>query len=498
MEKSILLGGAIIAFSLQIQAKERPNIVIFLADDLGYGDVKWTNPNAYIETPNMDRLAKNGMILANCYSSAPMSSPSRAGLLTGRTPMRMGIQDWIKEIEKLPKSNVHLQAKEVTFAELLKTVGYQTALFGKWHLNNAFNTNNGSDPEEQGFDYWFATEVQSNPSHKNPVNFYENNVAVGAIGSVEKPQYSANIVAEKTISYLSKIDKKDPFLTYVAFHEPHVVCDAPEELKKKYLKKIANGDIPLLKGTGEKGLGQAEYYACVENMDIAIGRVVEFLKGNDLLDNTLILFSSDNGPDSDRRFKGRLQSVGSPTPFEGRKHTLFEGGIHQASFVHWQNKLQGGGVEERLVGHVDVLPTIASIVGIHLPSVTIDGEDVSPMIQKKRWQRNKPLHWHFYCPRGDSPQSVMRDGDYIVTADWTEKFPMGRYNVNYAEKIKKAELMNFKLYKYEAGIRVPITDEKKLEQMKKALILLHADARDESPGAAPYSWNKKLEKYVEK
>ena len=189
----------------------RPNIVVFLADDLGYGDVNWNNSKAVIETPHLDNLAKQGVILTDCYSASSMCSPSRAGLLTGRSPMRIGIHDWIKEIYKKPLSNIHLPDSETTIPELLGANGYQTAVIGKWHLNNGFRTGNNSDPDHHGFDYWFCTPVQADPSHKNPTNFYDNGEALGQIGTEEHPQYSSGIVADKTIAWLDKRNRNKPF-----------------------------------------------------------------------------------------------------------------------------------------------------------------------------------------------------------------------------------------------------------------------------------------------
>ncbi len=368
------------------QENTPPNIVIFLADDLGYADVKWNNPGAYIETPNLDDLAEKGAILTDCYSASSMCSPSRAGLLFGRVPTRIGIHDWIKEIYKKPLSNVHLPSNELTFAEVLKEVGYKTAIIGKWHLNNEFNSGNHSDPDDQGFDYWYCTPVQSNPTHKNPENFFNNGIAVGPTGSDDVPVFSSDIVADRSIEWINTLGLDDQFLLFVPYHEPHVVCDAPDELKKKYLDRIAGGKIPLIEGTSN-GLGQAEYYACVENMDQSIGKILSHLDERKQLKNTLVLFSSDNGPDLNRRYQGRLQSVGETGNLSGRKRWILEGGIKQ----------------------------------------------------------DKPLHWHFHAPRG-GPQSVLRKENWVITAQWDKEFKRGRFDVKEIRKIKSAELIDFKLY----------------------------------------------------
>jgi len=287
----------------------RPNIVILLADDLGYGDVRWNNTNSYIETPNLDKLAKEGAVLTDFYSAASMCSPSRAGLLTGRTPTRTGVHDWIKEDYKKPYSDIHLPTEEVTIAELLKQIGYQTAVIGKWHLNNGFRSGNNSDPDDQGFDYWFCTAVQSEPSHRNPNNYFDNGKPAGQIGTETNSEFSSGIVAGKGI-------------------------------------------------------------------------------------------------------------------------------VKPATTI------------TREMGQIDLLPTICDITGIPLPADrTIDGISILPVLQGKSIDRSlKPLHWHFYSPSGVSPRSVMREGKWILTADWDQSRPQGRFDTSYVNIIKQANLTDLKLY----------------------------------------------------
>lgn len=479
-----------------------PNILIILADDLGYADVKWNNPNAYTETPNLNNLAESGAVFSDCYSASSMCSPSRAGLLTGRVPTRIGVHDWIKEIYKKPYSNIHLPPDEVTFAELLKQKSYQTAVIGKWHLNNEFNTGNSSDPNKQGFDYWFCTPVQSNPSHKNPINFYDNGVAVGKIGTDEEPVFSSQVVANKTINWLNTIEKDSPFLLYVPFHEPHVVCDATEEIKQKYLTRIKSGEIPLKKGTGENGLGQAEYYACIENMDAAIGRILKKLKADGLMKNTLVIFTSDNGPDSNRKYRGRLQSVGETGELRGRKRWILEGGIRQATIMFWNGVIQAKSKIEAPVGHVDFLPTICELANIQNPNKrTIDGVSLAPLFYNQPFSRKEnPLHWHFHAPRS-GPQSVLRNENWVITANWDKKFSAGRFDTLAINKIKNANLTDFKLYNLEkdAGQNNDVKENNPeiFLKLKKQLVQIHTDVKTECPDSRQFQWNKQLQEIVD-
>jgi arylsulfatase A len=501
VKRHIFILSIIVVFATSCQQRQaddklsRPNFLILLADDLGYGDVSFTNPKALIETPNLDKLAASGAILTDCYSASSMCSPSRAGLLTGRTPTRIGIHDWIKEIYKKPYSNVHLPVEETTIAEILQSVGYQTAVIGKWHLNNAFRTGNHSDPDDHGFKYWFSTAGQSEPTHRNPDNFFENGDSLGQIGTPENPEFSSAILADKAISWLNERQKEIPFFLYIPFHEPHVVCDAPDILKEKYLSRISGGDIPLLDQTGEKGLGQAEYYACVENMDLAIGRILEALKQEDILNNTWIFFSSDNGPDTGRKYQGRLQSVGDNGPFRGRKRWILDGGIHQASILVKPGTIEAGSKISVPIGHVDLLPTICDITGLEIPKVVIDGCSILPVIESGLEERpGSPLHWHFYSPRGDSPQSVLRKGDWVITANWNTKRPAGRFNLDYIEMIKSAKLVDFQLYniRHDPSQTNPLNLQKPTlyKEMKEMLIEVHTEVQDECPNKTKFSSNE--------
>lgn len=486
--------------SIDHPSTSRPNIVILLADDLGYGDVKWNNTNSYIETPNLDKLAREGAVLTDFYSASSMCSPSRAGLLTGRIPTRTGVHDWIKEDYKKPYSDIHLPTEEVTIAELLKKAGYQTAVIGKWHLNNGFRSGNNSDPDDQGFDYWFCTPVQSEPSHRNPNNYFDNGKPAGQIGTETNPEFSSGIVAGKAIQWLKKRRIDHPFFLYLAFHEPHVICDAPDEIKKKYLKKIRDGEIPLLEGTGKDGLGQAEYYGCVENMDRAIGQILKALKEEQILDNTIILFTSDNGPDTNRKFQGRLQSVGETGIFRGRKRWLLEGGIRQASILFWKGIIKPATTITREMGQIDLLPTICDITGIPLPANrTIDGISILPVLQGKSIDRSlKPLHWHFYSPRGNSPRSVMREGKWIITADWDQPRPQGRFDTSYVNIIKHTNLTDLKLYNIAKDPGQLQDIKSKYTEVYNRLCAkikeLHKNVTTECPSSMEYQYTKPEER----
>ena len=375
----------------------RPNVVILLADDLGYGDLGCFG-NPVIKTPNLDRLAASGLKLTSCYASAPVCSPSRAGLLTGKTPTRLGIHDWIPE-----NSVMHLRREEPTLASVLKRAGYQTGLFGKWHLNGYFNQPQQPQPNDHGFDYYFATQNNARPSHRNPDNFVRNGQALGTLTG-----YSCQIVADEAVNWLKNRDKSRPFFQHVCFHEPHEPVASPGELVDAY----AASTPPA----------RAEYYANVSNLDAAIGKIMAALEGEGLLDNTLVLFTSDNGPETLNRYPGSARSYGTAGPLRGQKLWLYEGGIRVPGLVSWRGRIPPNQVSDVPISNLDFMPTLASLAGATVATETLDGIDLSPLWlqghagrrhagRRYAGRRSKPLFW-FYYNALDRPRVVMREEDW--------------------------------------------------------------------------------------
>lgn len=211
--------------------KSQPNIVVFLCDDLGYGDLSSFGHES-IKTPNLDNLASSGIRLTNFYSAVPVCSPSRTGLLTGRSPNRAGIYDLIPGPKKSENCRdlVHLQRDEKTIPAMLKESGYTTCLSGKWHCSSKFNSDEQPKPDHFGFDHWFATHNNASPSHENPNNFVRNEEEVGEIEGL-----SCQIVVDEAINWLENNKTDKPFYLQINFHEPHEPIASPKELvKKKY------------------------------------------------------------------------------------------------------------------------------------------------------------------------------------------------------------------------------------------------------------------------
>ncbi|HEX5105973.1 MAG TPA: sulfatase-like hydrolase/transferase, partial [Pirellulaceae bacterium] len=212
-------AGIFLCFVAQGAESAPPNIVVVLADDLGYGDLACFG-HPVVKSPNLDRLAREGLRLTSCYSSAANCSPARCGLMTGRTPYRVGIHNWIPML-----SPMHLKAEEVTIATLLKNAGYSTCHSGKWHLNGMFNLPGQPQPGDHGFEHWFSTQNNCLPNHKNPYNFVRSDSVGGPRGGIPVGPlegYAAQLVAEEAIAWLREgRDKTKPFFLYLCFHEPH-------------------------------------------------------------------------------------------------------------------------------------------------------------------------------------------------------------------------------------------------------------------------------------
>lgn len=305
--------GFIISSVLQA-APQRPNMIVILCDDLGYGDLG-IHGHPHIQTPNLDALASSGIRFSNFYSTAPVCSPSRVGLMTGRSPNRAGVYDWIPPGGRSrpdARDQVHMRSDEITMPQLLKTAGYATCMAGKWHCNSQFNDASQPQPGDVGFDHWFATQNNAAPSHANPQNYVRNGQSVGPLKG-----FSCQIVADEAMGWIGQqqqADSDQPFFVYMAFHEPHEPVASPAELVEQYLAVTDNRN-------------QAEYFANVHNVDIAVGRLVKYLEQQKLRDNTLVVFTSDNGPETLNRYRSAKRSWGVTGVHRGMK-------LHTLSLIH--------------------------------------------------------------------------------------------------------------------------------------------------------------------
>ena len=449
-------------------AVERPNIVVLLCDDLGYGDLACYG-NKTIQTPNLDRLAAEGIRFTDFYSTAPVCSASRAGLLTGRIPTRIGVYDWI------PANNaMHLLKTETTIATVLKNAGYNTALFGKWHCNGRLVGSDQPQPNDHGFDYWVATQNNAAPSHENPNNFVRNGVRVGPLEG-----YACQLLVDEAMNWLNGRAAKDkPFVMFITFHEPHEPIASPPELVEKY------------KALGATKPGEAEYYANVENMDAAVGRLVEYLKQNNLWENTLTFFTSDNGPETLLRYQGSWRSHGTPGELRAMKLWVYEGGYRVPGIAVMPKIIKQGQVSKVPVGAIDFFPTFCAIAQIDLPGNRVyDGTNLLPLLHGESLERSKPLFWYYINAIGD-PRVAMRDGDWKLLATLRgnprpPQEPGALHSADWFANVKTANLDRFELYNLANDHReqTDLADKEpqRLEEMKRKMQLLFNEVQRDAP-----------------
>ncbi len=427
----VLLLGAVLS-SLSVQAREeRPNIVVVLCDDLGYGDLAcYGHPK--IKTPHLDRLAGGGIRFTDFYSTAPVCSPSRVGLLTGRSPNRAGVYDWIPG-----GRSVHMRVSEVTIPQLLKKAGYATCMSGKWHCNGKFNSPQQPQPDAAGFDHWFATQNNASPSHENPRNFVRNGTSVGPLKG-----FSCQLVMDEALTWLKGQRAKDagqPFFLYVAFHEPHEPVASPKKMVDAY-EGLA------------KNIDQAHYFANVTNLDAAVGKLMKALKTLELDQNTLVVFTSDNGPETLLRYgRGSRRSFGSPKPLRGMKLWTTDAGFRVAGIMHWPARIQAGQVLRHPVSALDFLPTFCALAGTKPPEgLALDGASFLPVLDNKPIPRKKPLVWVYYNAL-NKRRVAMRDGKWKVLA----KLDIGKQrtvNTQNEAQIKGATLSDFQVFDLSSDI----------------------------------------------
>ncbi|MEM6468109.1 MAG: sulfatase-like hydrolase/transferase [Planctomycetota bacterium] len=426
--------------SSSVEAKQ-PNFLIILCDDLGWGDLQ-NYGHPHIKTPNLVRMADEGMRFTNFYSAAPVCSPSRVGLLTGRTPNRAGVYDWIPDANpdqppRQSRSLVHLRESEITIPSLLNSAGYATCMSGKWHCNAMFNSDKQAQPDDHGFDHWFATQNNAAPSHQNPKNFVRNGKAVGPLSG-----YSCQIVADEFIDWLREHKRENPeqpFFGYVAYHEPHEPVASPPELVKKY------------ETSGARNLDEAHYFANVENLDAATGRILEAIDELGFGDDTLVIFTSDNGPETLKRYRRANRSYGTPGPLRGMKLHTHEAGYRVAGIMRWPSRIKAGQTSSEPVCSLDFLPTFAKLSGASVPKGRVfDGANFLPALGGRKIQRERPLMWVYYHSFTEDgryvPSISMRDGDLKLRAKLKGIQGASQIDASNIEQVRAATLTDFELY----------------------------------------------------
>ncbi len=421
-----------------------PNIIMLLVDDLGWKDVGFMGSTFY-ETPNIDKLSHESLIFTNAYAACAVCSPTRASIQTGRYPARTGVTDWIRarfqvpggaleappayqenpgRLLKTPSNPYWMSLDEITIAEQLKQSGYFTCHIGKWHL--------GPDdyyPEKQGYDVNIAGCDMG-----QPVNYFdpyanEKGVHFPTLEPREKGEYLVDRLADELVHVIDQ-HKDKPFFINMCYYAVHTPLMAKQEMIDKYESKNALDaqDNPV-------------YASMIESVDQAVGKLITCLEKNGLMENTVIVFFSDNG--------GLLSST-SNNPLRAGKGYPYEGGIREPMFIFWKDRIRPG-VCETPVSSIDFMPTFCSLTGTPIPDKVIDGVDISPLFFNEPLEP-RPLFWHFPHYRGKDvvPYSIIRDGrwklikyyegkafelydlesDLTEYHDVSEQFPLVRDSLN--------------------------------------------------------------------
>ncbi len=430
--QSITLSGLALLCSLSLSAQQKPNIVYILADDLGYGDLSCYGQK-HFQTPNIDRLANQGMLFTQHYSGCPVCAPSRSslmtGLNTGHTPIR-GNKSW-KDEGQYP-----LPAQSFTIAEMLKTAGYVTGAFGKWGLGSPGTE---GDPNNQGFDQFYGYNCQSLAHNYYPDHLWDNQTKVILKGNsgTQSTEYAPTLIHQKAIQFI-EMNKDKPFFLFYPTTIPHAELVAPEENMKEFRGKLLPevaykgaepGSEKYRKGSyGSQKEVHAAFAAMVTLLDKQVGEIVDELKKLGLDKNTIIIFSSDNGP----HVEGGADPdyFDSNGPLKGYKRDLYEGGMREPMIVSWPGKVTAGTKSDLISAFWDIMPTFADIVGVKAPE-NIDGISFLPTLLGKSGQKqHASMYWEFHENNG---RQAVRMGDWKLV----------RYNVSIPEK-ETTELYNLK------------------------------------------------------
>ncbi len=380
--------------------RDPPNVVLILIDDLGWKDLGVYGSRFY-ETPNIDKLAAEGMRFTNAYSACPVCSPSRASILTGKNPAHLKFTGHITSIGKHrypedgkiipPADRMYVDPDETMIPEILKDRGYKTASIGKWHVGDS----DEYFPLQQGFDINVAGyEHGSPPTYWGPYEKDQDwNPVIKNLDRRLAGEYLTDRLTDEAISFVEK-NKNQPFFLYLAHYAVHTPLEAPDSLVKKYEEKLTHFSEQK----------DAVYGAMIENMDWNVGRLLDFLEKANLDNNTIVIFCSDNGGEG---------KVTNNFPLKNGKGFLYEGGIRIPLIVKWPGVTEAGSFSDEPVITDDLLPTIADMTGADTPT-DIDGRSLTDVLRSNGKTARDMLAWYYphYSPQAKTPGYAIRMGDF--------------------------------------------------------------------------------------
>lgn len=404
-KQAILLLLLIFHLMQGIQAQSKPNIIFILADDLGYTDLGCYG-NPYNETPHIDALAKGGIRFTQAYAASTVCSPSRAAILTGKHPARLKLTNFINGQRKDSLSPVlpalwknYLPSSEITLAERLQKMGYQTGMIGKWHLGTA----DSLAPWNQGFDY-------SRMISKNGLDYYNYTIAEGSYNqnfTDKGSYYLTDRLTDYALEFVQQKAKAQPFFLYLCYSAPHVYLVPRADKLSKYFKKYEKYE----------GKYNPNYAAMIESMDDGVGRIMAQLKSQGLLENTLVIFASDNGGVG-------LPELGPiPTnqaPLRKWKGFVYEGGIRIPTIWHWEGQIPAQKTCNQYFSNTDYVPTLLALLGEETKG-SLDGQNILPLLKAPETPLDRgPLFWHYphFSNQLSRPAGAIRLGDWKLVEDY--------------------------------------------------------------------------------
>lgn len=369
-----------------------PNIVTILADDLGWADVG--NDSSRIDTPNLDRLAKEGMRLTSFYSSASLCSPARAALLTGRYPHSVGMPDLASPLARNNVPVLSLDHEAITIPEALRSRHYVSMLAGKWHLGY----HSDAWPRTHGFNQ-FRGSLIGTPGYYDSKETYHNETPVEVDG------YFTDHITRSAVNFIQSQEGK-PFFLYVAYNAPHYPLEAPAALVYKYRNRFP-----------DEGLF-AIYAAMIERMDEGVGKILKTLDSLGLSGNTLVVFASDNGPSAEPRSYGLAGARRSAGPLRDHKFSTHEGGIRVPFIARWPGKIPAGTVRNETAIMMDLMPTFLEACSIPIEKEHVmHGQSILGLLQNKPFSRTGTLHWE------DKYNMAVRRGDWKLVHQFFNEKP---------------------------------------------------------------------------
>lgn len=393
---------------------QKPNIIFIMADDLGWGELGCYG-NTFNETPNLDKLSRQGLKFTQAYAAAPVCSPTRASIMTGQYPARVGITDFLPG-----KTDRWLDpSKYITINEALSKAGYHTGLLGKWHLDTDYKSGKGS-PRAHGFDEVIGTETK----YIADGDYFFPYDKIGTFTEGEKDEFLTDRLSSELTQFIRR-NKEKTFFAYLAFYSVHTRLDAPAYLVDKYKKKF---DAKYGAGEAEKHYGEHNVRhegdhrdnpylaAMLERIDVGVGSIMKTLEETGLDKNTLLVFFSDNGG------AGKFSNNG---PLREGKTWLYEGGIRESLLMRWPGKIAPGSVTDVPVSSIDFYPSFLEVAGIrNSPGNVLDGISLVPLITQKKLPKRETFFWHYPSETGKwKPRmaSAVRKGDYKLIEFYQHK-----------------------------------------------------------------------------